>query len=147
MKTRKARNRVAAILVAFTVAFTMLPAAAGSLDADAATTYWKNIKAKAKSETSVKLSWRTLTKAQQKKISGIAVYRDGKFRKRISKYAKSYTDTRLKAGSRHIYQLKTCKRYTRTVRMYFNKKTGRWQTKYIRGARSKRFKKYNSYQH
>ena len=141
MKTRKARNRVVAILVAFAVAFTMMPAAVGGLDANAATTYWKNIKAKAVSETSVKLSWRTLTKAQQKKISGIAVYRDGKLKKRISKYAKSFNDTRLKAGSKHTYQLKTYKIRVRTVTYYFNKKTGKWQTKRISGARTKKRKK------
>lgn len=141
MRKRKARNRVVAILVAFAVAFTMMPAAVGGLDANAATTYWKNIKAKAVSETSVKLSWKALTKAQQKKISGIAIYRDGKLKKRISKYAKSFNDTRLKAGSKHTYQLKTYKIRVRTVTYYFNKKTGKWQTKRISGARTKKRKK------
>ena len=129
------------MMTAFAVFFSLLPMLSEGYTANAGT-YWKRFRARSRGETSVTLTWSKLSRSQQRRISGIAVYRDGKFRKRISKYAKSFTDTRLKAGSRHAYQLKTYKRYSRTVRLYYNKNTGKWQTKYIRGAKSKRFKKY-----
>lgn len=134
-------RRTVAMMTAFAVFISLLPMLSEGYTANAGT-YWKRFRARSRGETSVTLTWSKLSRSQQRRISGIAVYRDGKFRKRISKYAKSFTDTRLKAGSRHTYQLKTYKRYSRTVRLYYNKNTGKWQTKRIWGARSKRVRKY-----
>ena len=141
MRSREVRKRLAAILLAFAVAFTMMPAAAGNLDSNAATAYWKKLKAKATSETSVKLSWKALTAVQKNKISGIAVYRAGQVIKKLSKTTKTFNDSSLAAGSTHSYQLKTYKKTTKKVKMYWNKKTGQWQTKKISGAKTKTVKK------
>ena len=140
MKKRDFRKRVAAMLVAFAVAFTMMPIAAGTASASAASPYWKNVKAKATAETSVRVSWKKLTKKQQKKISGIAVFRDGKAIKKLKKTAKSCSDTGLTPG-KHAYQLKTFRKSSKKVRVYWNKKSGKWQTKKINGAKSKKVRK------
>ena len=141
MKKSVIKVRIAAIFVAFTVTFTMMPAAAGTLGSSAASPYWKSIKAKAVTENTIKLSWKALTINQQKKISGIAVFRDGKVVKKLSKKAKSYRNSGLKVGKTYKYQLKTYKKTTKRVRVYWNKKTGKWQIKKINGAKSKITKK------
>ena len=134
MKKREVMKRVAAILVAFAVAFTMMPAAAGNLDAHAAA-YWRNVRATVNSQTKVTLSWTALSKKQKKKITGIIAFRNGQPLKMISKNATSYADSGLKAGTAYTYQLKTYKKITKKVRKWYNKKTGLWQ-------KSKPAKKY-----
>lgn len=129
MKTKVKHNifkRMAAMMLAFAVAFTMIPFAAGDLDAHAAS-YWKGLKAKATSRTSASISWTQLTKKQRKKISGITVYRNGKAVKNIRKTAKSFSESGLKAGTTYSYQLKTYK--ASKQKQWFNKKTGKWQKK------------------
>lgn len=71
--------------------------------------YWKGFDVK-ETVDSVELTWPKLTKAQQKKISGIAVIRSGKVIKRLNKTATSYTDTDVRPGRTYFYKLKTYKK-------------------------------------
>lgn len=107
MKTIKPIRKIITALLVFAVVFTSMPAAAGTLSVHAASPYWKNFKARTASEDTVKLSWKALTKSQKKKISGIAVFRNGKVVKRLKRTAKSYTDKKTVAGKSYSYQLKT----------------------------------------
>ncbi len=125
---KKSMKRIAAILLAFAVAFTMMPAMAGSLDVHAAS-YWQNVRAAAKDQTHVEVSWKALTKKQKRKIGGITVFRDGQPVKYLSKNAKSFVDSGLQAGTTHTYQLKTYKKYTKKTKMWYNKQTGEYQKK------------------
>ncbi len=130
MKTEKRRNitgKALAILLAFAVAFTGMPAFAGGLDAHAASPYFRSFSAKATGQTGVKLTWKKLTSKQKKKISGIAVYRNGKLIRHISKKRTSYADNGLKAGTKYRYQVKTYR--IKKVKQWYNKKTGKWQKK------------------
>lgn len=120
--------RAFAILTVFAVVFTMMPALTGDLNAHAAS-YWKNVKASADGETQVNLSWKALTKKQKRKVSGIALFRDGELVSQMSKYSSSYADSGLKAGTTYSYQLKTYKKKTKTTRMWYNKATGEYQKK------------------
>lgn len=115
------------ILLAFAVAFSGLPFLSGELESHAAASYIKKLNASAAGETSVKLSWTALTKKQQKKVSGITVFRNGKPIKNLSKKTSSYKDTSLKAGTSYKYQIKTYK--TKKVKQWYNKQTKKWQTK------------------
>lgn len=142
MRTRNSLStRILTLIVAFTVAFSMMSAVSGSFYTYAASPYWKNFKAKATGNNTVKLSWKKLSKKQREKINGIAVFCNGKLVKRIKKTAKVYTDKGLKPGKKYRYQLKTYKKSTKKVTKYWNKKTNKWQTKKIKGAKAKRFKR------
>ena len=121
-------SKLLAWLIAFCVTFTSLPLMTGSLDVSAAS-YWNNISGKANSQTAVTLSWKQLTKKQRKKIGGIAVFRNGDVVAKLSKTAKNFTDTGLKAGTSYTYQVKTYKKVTKKTTMWLNKKTGQWQKK------------------
>ena len=132
MKMSKGKNRIiaraATMLLAFAVAFTAIPMADCSLSASAAS-YWSKVSGKANGQTSVTLSWKQLTKKQRKKIGGITVFRNGVAAANLSKTAKSFTDTGLKAGTSYSYQVKTYKKVTKKTKMWLNKKTGQWQKK------------------
>ena len=102
--------------------------------------YWKGLDFKETTD-SVELSWPKLTKSQRKKIGGIAVVRNGEVIKRLKKTATSYSDTSVKYCSTNVYQLKTYKKVKKNVTMYWNKKTGKWQEKKIKNAKTKTVKK------
>ena len=142
-KSRKIINKLAAFIMAFAVAFTMIPFAAGDLDAHAAS-YWKGLKVKATGQTTASVSWKKLTKKQRKKINGIAVFRNGAAVAYLGKSAKSFSDAGLNAGTSYTYQVKTYKKKTKKTKMWYNKATGKYQkkkpAKKIRGKR-KTFKK------
>ena len=108
--------------------------------------YWKGFDVNETAE-SVKLTWPKLTKAQQKKIDGIAVIRSGKVIKMLDKTATSYTDTDLRVGSMNFYKLKTYKKTNKKITKYWNKKTGKWQKKKIKNAKTKKFRKKYEYSH
>ena len=84
------------------------------------------LKASAK-QTSVSLSWKKLSKTQLKSVNGIAIYRNGVLKKKVSKKASAFTNTGLAAGTKYKYTLKTYKTYKQT--QYYNSTTKKWQTK------------------
>ena len=96
-------------------------------------------------KASVSISWKKLTKKQQKKVKGIAIYRDGEQIKLISKKSRSFTDSGLKAGTSYSYTVKTYKNTKK--KEWFNKKTQKWQkkkpAKQYRG-KSRKAKKYST---
>jgi len=104
--------------------------------------YWKNQKAKV-SDESVKLTWGKLTKKQRSNISGIAVFRNGEVVKRLKKTATSYKDTDIDSeyDIYFTYHLATYKKTAKKVKMYWNEKTGKWQSKKIKNAKTKKVKK------
>ena len=138
MKTKKRENRIAALMLAFAVAFTAIPVLSGDFDVYAAG-FWKNFKAKATSQTQVKLSWTKLTAAQQKKVTKIVVYRNGKKIATLKKTAATFTDKNLKSGTKYKYHLKTYQKITKKTPLWYNKSTGKWQkTKPPRKYRGKK---------
>ena len=96
-------------------------------------------------KTSVSISWKKLTKKQQKKVKGIAIYRNGEQIKLISKKSRFFTDQSLKAGTAYTYTIKTYK--TTKKKEWFNKQTQKWQkkkpAKQYRG-KSRKAKKYSA---
>ena len=96
------------------------------VEVDAASSYIKTLNVSA-SYTSASLSWTKLTAKQQKKVSGIAVFRNGVAVKNVSKKTSSYSDSGLKEGTTYKYQIKCYK--TSKQKQWYNKKTGKWQTK------------------
>ena len=85
MRARTLFNRIMISLLLAMLVFAGTPFATGTAAASAASPYWKNANAKVTSETSVMLTWKKLTKKQQKKISGIAVFRNGKAVKKLKR--------------------------------------------------------------
>ena len=115
MKTTRIVKNALSIFVAVTVLFSGLPLLTGSAEASAASSYWKNYSVTSTSYKSNTIKWKTLTKAQQKNISGIAVYRgtstkNMKLLKRIKRTSTKYVDTKAKAGKKYYYRLKTFKK-------------------------------------
>lgn len=133
IKTMKKNNlrKIVVILLLFTFAFTLIPFSSDSLDAYAASKYWKKYKASlANNGTHVKLSWSKLSKKQKKKVTGIMVYRGttkGNMTaiKRLSKNATRFTDLGCQSGTTYYYQIKTYKK----VKKYYNTKAKKWQKK------------------
>lgn len=133
-------RKVLAIIAAFCIFFTGLPVMSGGFAAHAATPYWKNFKTTC-GDGGVWISWKQLSNSQRKKITGIAVYRNGKRIARVKKNKTLYLDGKVKAGKKYTYQLKTYKKTTKTVKMYYNKKTKKWQLKKISRAKTKKARK------
>lgn len=119
-------RKLAIFLLIFAVIFTGIPFCVGELDVHAAS-YWRNLSAKATGKTTVSVKWKALSKKQRKKISGIAVFRDGRRVSVLSKTSTSFKDKNLRTGTTYKYQLKTYK--VKKQKQWFNKKTGVWQKK------------------
>lgn len=123
--TRKNRilKRAATMLLAFAVAFTMIPFAAGDLDVLAASKI--TVKKVAVGQTSIKISWSKISKPG----TGYAIYRNDKVVKRVTKKTSAYLDQKLKSSTTYKYYVRSYTQKTKKVKMWYNKKTKKWQTK------------------
>ena len=145
MKNKKLIKRAFSVFLAVAVSFACIPAFAGSLEADAASPYWKNVHVKSCLCTSNTITWKKLTKKQRKKISGIAVFQgtdQGSLKciKRVRKTRTSCEDKNVRPGTKYCYQLRTYKIKKVKQKQYYNKKTGKWQTKKLRNAKKRTVK-------
>lgn len=120
-------KRIAAIVIAFAVAFTMMPALDGTLASHAASL--KKFSGAATGETSASLSWKKLSKKDRKRIKGLTVFRDGYAVSNIKKTAAGFNDTGLDPGTAYTYQIKSYTKKTKKTKMWYNKTTGQWQKK------------------
>lgn len=134
MRTKKEKTGI--ILIAFFIAFAMIPAA-GIFDvqADSGKAEKVSLTVEITGQGPAVLNWKRLSKSEMKKITGFAVFRNGKTVKRLGKKKLSFKDFGLEAGQEYTYQVKTYKK-TRT-KQWYNKKTGKWQ-------KNKPAKKYRS---
>ena len=66
------------------LSFTWMPLLPGGIDAHAASQF-KKFSVEATGQTTVSLTWAKLSKVQQKKASGIAVFRNGTIVKKLNK--------------------------------------------------------------
>ena len=137
---KKKISRLAAVMLAFAVAFTMMPTMTGTLDAHAAS-YIKTLNTSAAGQNAVNLSWTKLSKKQQKKVHGITIFRHGQAVANLSKKAGSYTDAGLAAGTTYTYQVKTYTKKIKKTKMWKNKATGALQKKAPSKKQKKNFKK------
>lgn len=108
-------KKITSILLAVTVIFGGLTVFAGPMEAHAASSYWKKVKAEPTTIRVNTITWKKLTVKQRKAISGIAVYRgttanNMKLLKRIRKTSFYYRDTNVKSGQTYYYCLKTYKK-------------------------------------
>lgn len=122
-------KKMVTIVAAFVMAFSTLPAAFSNLDVHAASikapAQVKNLKATTVTQTSVKLSWSKIAKNRNTK--GYAIYRNGKFVKRVGYKTNVFNDTKLKAGTKYKYTVRAYNTYKQT--QYYNSKTKKWQAK------------------
>ena len=123
------RKKIVAILIILTLAVTMFPFLPEN-SAYAATKKSNKIAKKItltvslnKKTNVAKLKWKKIKKPQ----NGYAVFRNGKVIARLGTKKITYTDKKLKAGKKYVYQIKTYKKYKKT--QWYNKKTKKWQTK------------------
>lgn len=137
---KKTKRRLSAIILAFAVAFTMMPAMSGTLDAHAAAGI-TGFKAYAAGTSNANIYWTKLAKKQQKKVTGITVFRNGSAVMNLSKKSASFADSGLAPGTSYSYQVKTYKATTTKVKMWKNKKTGQLQKKAPSKKQKKNFKK------
>ena len=125
---KKRLTGVLAIIIAFCVAFSGLPFLAGNLEANALAKKKKlpkniTLQVAASGQTQAVLRWNKIKSPSK----GYAVFRDGEPVKHFNTKKITFTDNELKAGTSYTYQIKT---YTKkTVKMWFNKKTEKWQKK------------------
>ena len=115
------------IILTFFMVFSGLPFLAGNLEAIALTKKKlpKNITlyAAADGQTQVELKWNKINSPSK----GYAVFRNGQPVAHLNTKKIVFTDKNLEAGTSYTYQIKT---YTKkTVKMWFNKKTEKWQKK------------------
>ena len=121
-------SKAIAIFLAFCVAFSGLPFLAGNLEANALAKKKKTpknitLQAAASGQTQAVLKWNKIKSPSK----GYAVFRDGEPLKHYNTKKTTFTDNDLEAGTSYTYQIKT---YTKkTVKMWFNKKTEKWQKK------------------
>ena len=125
---KKRLTGVLAIIIAFCVAFSGLPFLAGNLEANALAKKKKlpkniTLQVAASGQTQAVLRWNKIKSPSK----GYAVFRDGEPVKHFNTKKITFTDNELKAGTSYTYQIKT---YTKKpVKMWFNKKTEKWQKK------------------
>ena len=116
------KNTLAA-LMAFAVAFTGIPALAGSFNVDATSgpARVKEIDAEY-SYNYVRLKW---SKVKTKGLSGYTVFRGEKALKSVSAKKLTYKDTEVKASKKYSYYVRAYKNIKQ--KRYFNSKTKKWQ--------------------
>ena len=125
---KKRASSLLTILLVFCVAFSGLPFLAGNLEANALAKKKKlpkniTLQVAASGQTQAVLRWNKIKSPSK----GYAVFRDGEPVKHFNTKKITFTDNELKAGTSYTYQIKT---YTKkTVKMWFNKKTEKWQKK------------------
>lgn len=119
-------KEITVIMLSFAVAFTVMPI--GEINSYAAS-YWRGYNATASGTNAAVVSWSKLKKKNQKKINGIAVFRNGAVAGNVSKKATSFTDTGLADGTTYTYQIKTYKKKVKKTKMWKNKKTGQLRKK------------------
>ena len=120
-------KRILTILITAAMIFSGLPFMTGTAEADALAKKKlpKNItlQAAASGQTEAKLAWNKIKSPGK----GYAVFRDGEAIAHLNTKKTAFTDQGLASGTAHTYQIKT---YTKkTVKMWFNKKTEKWQKK------------------
>lgn len=121
-------TRILAVIAAFMITFTGLPIMSGDIGASALAAPAKVTKLKASStKNSARLTWKRPTNNQLKIISGIVVFRNGKAIKTLGKKTTAFSDSRLKAGTKYNYVVRTYRTYKQ--KQWYNKKTKKWQTK------------------
>ena len=135
MKERITRTtkRLILVLVMAMVVFAAMPAA--GFEAEAApkkpgTIY--TIKAKDITSDAVTIKW---GKASGK-VSGYAIYRNGKYLTSVNAKTFSYKEKKLKYSTKYTYHVRAFNRTGKKVKQYYNKKTKKWQKK----APSKEFR-------
>ena len=118
-------KRLLTTLVIFALVFTCIPAFSGTLEADAAAkpSPVNSINLKAYGMHEITVSW---GKAK-KNYNGYTIYRDGKVLKHVGKSVKSYKDLGLKPDTKYSYYVRAYRNVKQ--KQWFNKKTGKWQTK------------------
>jgi len=138
---KKIIRKVAAITIAFAVAFTTFPIATSSFSADAyaATAKKITLRASASGQHGAALSWNKIKKPGK----GYAVFRDGYVIAHVGKRY-SFSDSGLAAATAYTYKVKAYKTKVKKTKMWYNKATGQYQkkkpAKRYRGKR-KTFKK------
>ena len=118
-------KRLLTTLVIFALVFTCIPAISGTLEADASAkpSPVNSIKLKSYGMHEITVSW---GKAK-KNVNGYTIYRDGKVLKHVGKSVTSYKNTGLQPDTEYTYYVRAYRNVKQ--KQWFNKKTGKWQTK------------------
>ena len=114
------RKRILTLLLALMVGMVFSFADAEPVSAVSKPGKVKTVKVKALSQSSISISW-----SKSKKASGYLLYRNETLVKTGKK--RSFTDKGLKPGLQYTYVVLPYKTYKKT--QWFNKKTGKWQSK------------------
>jgi len=122
LKGKKMMKKLLTILTVFCLMFTSIPMMAGTFESNALA---KNItlKASATGTSTAKLTWNKCKSPN----SGYAVFRNGTAIGHYNTKKTSYSDSGLASGTSYTYQIKTYKKTKKT--QWYNKKTGKWQSK------------------
>ncbi len=132
-------KRIIAIIVALSIALTG-GALIGDYEVQAASSDL-SLHVTSIGETTFAIKWNKLSHPG----NGYAVFRNSKLIKRLNKKTLSYEDRNLKRSKKYTYQIKTYKKSSR--KMYYNKKTKKWQfqkpkAKYLGKVKKKTTYKY-----
>ena len=140
-------RQIITVVAAFAIAFTSLPVMGPGLDVHAAAVkapaQVKNLKVKAVTQTSVKITWSKIAKNRNTK--GYAIYRNGKFIKRVSYKTNTFINKKLKAGTKYKFAVRAYNKYKQ--KQYYNSKTKKWQSKkpakkYWKGKKTRNVTRY-----
>lgn len=128
MKERLARTtkRLTLVLMMAMVIFAAIPVA--GFEANAAAVKPGGVyKIKAKGITS---ETATITWSKAKgKVTGYAIYRNGKYLASVNAKTFSYKGKKLKHSTKYTYYVRAYNRTGKKVKQYYNKKTKKWQKK------------------
>jgi len=123
IKCRDIKSKIAVIFVMAAVLFTSIPATGFAAAVKPGAIY--TIAAKDITSESAVIRW---GKAKGK-VSGYAIYRNGKLIKSVNAKTHSFKNTKLKYSTKYQYYVRAYNLTGKKVRQYYNKKTKKWQSK------------------
>jgi hypothetical protein len=122
--TKSITKRFALVIMMAAILFAAMPMAGFEANAAAVKPGGINsIKAKDITSETATLKW---AKAKGK-VTGYAIYRNGKFLTVVNAKTFSYKEKNLKYSTKYTYYVRAYNRTGKKVRQYYNKKTKKWQ--------------------
>lgn len=116
-------KKVLSVIMMAALIVAAVPATGGNAYAAKKPAQVKKINLYTNSHNSMRVSWSKVKKG----LAGYTIYRNGQAIKNVGKSTTSFTDTGLNPSTKYTYYVRA---YTNAkTKQWFNKQTGKWQTK------------------
>ena len=137
-------TKLLTILTAFAIMFTAVPGVTlESYAAVKAPTRITGVRSAGSGTNYAAIRWKKPSKSQLKKMSGIAVFRNGAVVGTVGKKTTAFTDYSVAPGTRYSYSVRAFKTY----KQYYNSKKGKWVNKKPKKSQWKGKRKRTAYKY